>query len=68
MNKDNKSKGELGNFLQQILIVFVILKLVPGTDIYYWSWWWVLAPFWVPFLIAMLLILYYIIMNFGRKD
>lgn len=26
-------------------VAFVVLKL---TDVIDWSWWWVLAPFWVP--------------------
>jgi hypothetical protein len=26
-------------------IVFIILKLLNVID---WSWWWVLAPFWIP--------------------
>lgn len=32
-----------------LLVVFVVLKL---TDNINWSWWWVLAPFWVPCAIA----------------
>ena len=26
-------------------IIFIILKLLNVID---WSWWWVLAPFWIP--------------------
>lgn len=29
-------------------IVFVALKL---TNVIGWSWWWVLAPFWIPLII-----------------
>lgn len=45
-----------GTSLATILgIVFIILKL---TGYITWSWWWVLAPFWVPmgFVLAVLLI------------
>ena len=34
-------------------IVFVVLKLVGVIS---WSWWWVLAPFWVPLLLTILII------------
>ena len=33
-------------------IVFIILKLVDAIS---WSWWWVLAPFWIPWLIFLTL-------------
>jgi hypothetical protein len=31
-----------------LALVFVILKL---TNVIDWSWWWVLAPLWAPFLL-----------------
>ena len=34
-----------------LLVVFVVLKLVGVID---WSWWWVLAPFWIPAAFAFL--------------
>jgi fatty acid desaturase len=40
-------------FCDVLLIVFVVLKLVGVIN---WSWWWVLAPFWIPFLLYILLI------------
>ena len=40
-------------FCDVLLIVFVVLKLVGVIN---WSWWWVLAPFWIPTLIAIFLI------------
>ena len=33
-------------------IVFIVLKLVGTID---WSWWWVLAPFWIPFVLVALI-------------
>jgi len=35
-------------------IVFVAFKLAQVID---WSWWWVLAPFWMPFAIVVMLLL-----------
>ncbi len=35
-----------------LTVVFVVLKLVGVID---WSWWWVLAPFWIPFLLYIIL-------------
>jgi hypothetical protein len=40
-------------FCDVLLIVFVVLKLVGVIN---WSWWWVLAPFWIPTLIVIFLI------------
>ena len=34
-------------------ILFVALKLTGYID---WSWWWVTAPFWIPFVLAVPLI------------
>lgn len=31
-------------------IVFIVLKLVGVIN---WSWWWVLAPFWIPLAIVV---------------
>lgn len=64
-NVKKKNTIEVGNVFQQVLIVFIILKLVPGTDVNNWSWLWILSPFWIPFGIAFL---YYFIMNIGRNN
>ena len=32
-------------------IVFIVLKLIGVIS---WSWWWVLAPFWIPFALVIL--------------
>lgn len=36
-----------------LLILFITLKLTGVID---WSWWWVLAPFWIPLSLAVLLL------------
>lgn len=40
--------------LELLTILFVALKL---TGYISWSWWWVLAPTWIPFLIVGFLLL-----------
>jgi hypothetical protein len=35
-------------------VAFVVLKL---TGVIAWSWWWVLAPFWAPVTVAVILML-----------
>ena len=35
-------------------IVFIVLKL---THVINWSWWWVLAPFWIPLAIVGLILI-----------
>ena len=39
-------------------IAFIILKLL---GLITWSWWWVLAPFWIPFAIILALLLFGIV-------
>lgn len=47
--KDSSSKG-LG--LRDVLaVVFIVLKLIGVID---WSWWWVLAPVWIPVIIVVI--------------
>ena len=47
MSDDNKTVVKSGGigFLGALTILFIALKL---TDVITWSWWWVLAPMWVP--------------------
>ena len=39
-----------GSFSTLLLIAFIILKLCNVID---WSWWWVLAPMWIPLAIIL---------------
>ena len=43
-NNSSTQSGGIG-FLGLLTIVFITLKL---TGYIAWSWWWVLAPLWVP--------------------
>lgn len=59
LNKlENESNGSNGA-LSILLIAFVILKLCHVID---WSWWWVLSPLWIPFilLIIIIILIYYL--------
>jgi len=42
-------------------VAFVVLKLTHYID---WSWWWVTAPFWGPFAIAIGFLLLFCIIRF----
>ena len=37
-------------------VAFIVLKLCKVID---WSWWWVLAPFWIPVIILIILMIIY---------
>lgn len=50
---DTASGGGIG-LSGVLLVVFIVLKLCHVID---WSWWWVLAPFWMPILLAILVFL-----------
>lgn len=50
MNSNNASGGlSVASILG---IIFVTLKLCGVID---WSWWWVTAPFWIPFGILIIM-------------
>ena len=52
-SQSSSSSGGIG-FLDMLTILFVALKL---TGVIAWSWWWVLAPIWVPLAIVVVLLL-----------
>lgn len=57
MNNEDKStnistNGGIG-FLGALTILFIALKLTHVID---WSWWWVLAPIWLPTVIVLVII------------
>ena len=51
MSKEQSVSYSRGiGFTGLLTIVFVILKLLEKID---WSWWWVLSPLWISFLLVM---------------
>ena len=47
-NSSSGSSGGIG-FCGLLAIVFITLKLCKVIE---WSWWWVLAPLWIPFVVV----------------
>lgn len=42
--------------------VFAILMLLKLTGVIAWSWWWITAPVWIPFLLAVILVVIYFVL------
>ena len=53
MSNSNNSSGGIG-FFGLLTVVFITLKL---TDFIAWSWWWVLAPTWIPAAIVIVILI-----------
>lgn len=53
MSKNSSSSGGIG-LSGVLLVVFIVLKLVGTIN---WSWWWVLSPLWINFIIWLLLVI-----------
>lgn len=49
----SKQSGGIG-FCGALAILFIALKLTDKID---WSWWWVLAPVWGPFVLCVVAVL-----------
>ena len=47
-----------------LFVVFLILKLIGYID---WSWWWVTAPLWIPFAIAMIFLVFILAVSVFRE-
>lgn len=55
MNKNYETTGTGGVGLCGLLfITFLVLKL---TNVISWSWWWIAAPLWAPFVLIVLILL-----------
>jgi len=52
MKNNSTASGGIG-FFGLLAIVFITLKL---CGVIAWSWWWVLAPLWIPAAIVIVLI------------
>ena len=49
INVKTSTNGGIG-FLGALTILFIALKLTHVID---WSWWWVLAPIWIPIVVVL---------------
>jgi hypothetical protein len=57
MSVSSSSSGGIG-FVGLLTILFIALKLTNCID---WSWWWVLSPLWIGFIIGIFFIIVAII-------
>ena len=63
--KNNTTSGGIG-FFGLLQIAFIVLKLIGKID---WSWTWVLAPTWIPFVVVFAIVIICMIALYasGRK-
>ena len=52
MAKDKSKSNGIGVF-GLTFIVFLVLKLAEIGQVATWSWWWVTAPLWMPFILGI---------------
>ena len=57
MAKENRVYGGIG-FPGLLTITFIVLKL---TGVIAWSWWWVLAPMWMPLAIGLVALVVWLV-------
>lgn len=70
MNSKRKQRGESSGGIGVIGllgVVFIVLKLGGWTEVANWSWWWVLAPFWVS-AVLFLVFVFVVVGVFRRKQ
>ena len=58
MSSNNNSSSAGIGFWGLLTIAFIVLKL---TKTIAWSWWWVLAPIWVPGAFAIIVFVVFIV-------
>lgn len=64
-NNTKAAGGGIG-FSGLLGLLFIALKLCGVID---WSWWWVLAPFWIPIALVVVIIIIAIgIAIFGKRE
>ena len=62
---ENKSAFNVNTLLCGMLtIAFVVMKL---TGVIGWSWWWVLAPLWIPLGVGLIMVLFVIAFSIQEK-
>jgi hypothetical protein len=59
MSETSKISIKTGGFTTLLAIAFIVLKL---CNVIAWSWWWVLAPLWIPIAIVLLGLLFLLIL------
>lgn len=59
MSDKSKISISIGGLPTLLTVAFIVLKL---CNVITWSWWWVLAPLWIPVAIVALGLLFLFIM------
>lgn len=59
-NDGAKASGGIG-FCGLLSIAFIVLRL---TNVIDWSWWWVLAPLWIPIALAVVIVIAYVVITY----
>jgi hypothetical protein len=60
---NNQSTGGGVGFFTLLAILFIGLKL---GGVIAWSWWWVLAPIWIPLLVGVVIIAVVLVIAWQR--
>ena len=60
MKTKTETKYVGASFLDLLAIVFIVLKL---THVIEWSWWWVLSPRWISFVIVIVIVIILFILD-----
>lgn len=50
-------------FTGLLTIAFIVLKLMGHIT---WSWWWVLSPMWISFLLALVLVVLVVLLKLWK--
>ena len=58
--KTTKAAQGGANFLELLLLVFIVLKL---CKVITWSWWWVLSPIWISAILVVIMIVVIVIID-----
>jgi len=64
MSENNNGNNGIG-FLGLLTILFIGLKL---TNFITWSWWWVLAPLWIPCVLLLIIIFIVVLIKTIMND
>ena len=59
MSENSKITISIGGLPTLLTIAFIVLKL---CNVITWSWWWVLAPLWIPIAIVILGVFFFLIL------
>lgn len=60
----SKSSGGGIGFAGLLTIVFIVLKLV---GVIAWSWWWVLSPLWIGFILWLVLVAVLVLIGLAAR-